>query len=77
MTVCYATIIVHYAHSTVTSVLVLFVIFGSLLKFDWYLGTLLFATLVTYPMARMPVCLVMFTVNDSEIVACGHELTLV
>ena len=77
---CFATTLLHPAPPKVTSVLVLFVIFGGLFSFIGvyvYLHKLhLLAISVVFPIALPLICCVMFTVNDFEVVDCGHELTL-
>ena len=76
---CFATTLLHHAPPKVTSVLVLFFIFGRFILIDWYivgLHKLYLAISMVFPIAVISICCVMFTANDSEVVGCGHELTL-
>ena len=73
----FATTLLHHAPPKVTSVLVLFVIFGGL--FDWCIGTPSYALsfhFCGFSYSSHLICCVVFTAYDSEVVECGHELTL-
>ena len=46
---------------------------------DWYVGRLhklRLAISVVFPIALISICCVMLIANDSEVINCGHELTL-
>ena len=68
----------HHASTQVTSVLVLFIIFGGLFQFagihvGFHKPHL--AISVVFAIALIFICCVLFTVKGSEVVDCGHEYT--
>ena len=76
---CFATVLLHYALLKVTTVLVLFVIFGDVYQLiNIYMGfhKLPLATSGVFPITLGPIYCVMLIVNDSDVIDCGHERTL-